>query len=550
MSEFEDPRLTLGREPIPGAVPAGENLRYEPEFEAVEAEVKKMDLGGSAAVDWKMVARECETLLKDRSKDLLLAAYLTYALHRQEGFKGLAAGLGITAGLVEVFWDDMQPPARRERARVGIIDWIAEKVAPEIEQAEPTGQSLQDARAAFGFLDALDRALSDKLKKESASITPLLRPLRDLNRQAEQEEKAAAEKAAKDAAAGAQQAENAQAEPATAPESAPDPAPAPAAQPAAAAAPPSAPVEIDSADLKKAVKQISQPMIKLAKSLRETDATDARAYSLLREAVWLPIKDAPLSEGGITPLPDPEADQVKLLAGYAESGRFADLVKTAETVLPDRPFWLDLQHYSAMALENLGQPYASAHQGVLNATAAFVGRLPQLLTLSFSGGTPFADDQTKMWLDTEVMAVAEGGGTGGGDAFAGKLAEAEAAARKLGAKGNKAEAADLFMDVRAEAGDERDRFRADLALARFCAGAGMGDVAEPMLRHLAERAERLSMENWEPALAVEIYQPLYRLVKARLPKEAKADDPTRADLDALWSRLCRLSIPAALAAKA
>ncbi len=55
MSVAEDPRAQFGAVPITGDAPAGANLRYEPEFDALQTEVGKMDSGGPGAVKWRDV---------------------------------------------------------------------------------------------------------------------------------------------------------------------------------------------------------------------------------------------------------------------------------------------------------------------------------------------------------------------------------------------------------------------------------------------------------------------------------------------------------------
>ena len=41
-----DQRIAIGASPISGSLPAGGSMRYEPEFEAIETEVKKIDTAG------------------------------------------------------------------------------------------------------------------------------------------------------------------------------------------------------------------------------------------------------------------------------------------------------------------------------------------------------------------------------------------------------------------------------------------------------------------------------------------------------------------------
>jgi type VI secretion system protein VasJ len=111
-------RIDLGKTPVPGENPAGIDVSYEPEFEALEAELQKMSSPtASGGVDWQKVGRLAETILETKSKNLLVAAYLNYALLKTEGLRGLSDGVHVLREMVESHWEALYPPKRRMRAR-------------------------------------------------------------------------------------------------------------------------------------------------------------------------------------------------------------------------------------------------------------------------------------------------------------------------------------------------------------------------------------------------------------------------------------------------
>ncbi len=68
------------------------------------------DAGGEArTADWKGVARESEQALREKSKDLQLAAILTQGLVGTQGYPGLAAGLRLIRELIGRYWDTLHP---------------------------------------------------------------------------------------------------------------------------------------------------------------------------------------------------------------------------------------------------------------------------------------------------------------------------------------------------------------------------------------------------------------------------------------------------------
>ncbi|MBL8733422.1 MAG: type VI secretion system protein TssA [Planctomycetes bacterium] len=77
--------------------------------------------------DFRGVEARCRKVLGSDTKDLELAAYLTEAWTALSGFDGLAAGLELLAGLVEVFWADVWPGVERDGGQVEIVGPIRAK---------------------------------------------------------------------------------------------------------------------------------------------------------------------------------------------------------------------------------------------------------------------------------------------------------------------------------------------------------------------------------------------------------------------------------------
>lgn len=120
--------------PIPGDSPAGVSLRYDPLFDRVkEARREDDDLpsgelpaGPRKLADHALVQRLAGEAIATRSKDLQLAAWLTEAQLRREGYAGLAGGLGLLRDLIDQFWDTLHPELEDGDAelRAAPLDWV------------------------------------------------------------------------------------------------------------------------------------------------------------------------------------------------------------------------------------------------------------------------------------------------------------------------------------------------------------------------------------------------------------------------------------------
>lgn len=99
--------------PISDGRPAGEDLTFAPELDAIaqarKADDPTLDQGEWVTTlkeaDWEFVAGRCAALLESRSKDLRLAVWLAEAGAKKYHMRGLAEGLFVIAGLFEQFWD-------------------------------------------------------------------------------------------------------------------------------------------------------------------------------------------------------------------------------------------------------------------------------------------------------------------------------------------------------------------------------------------------------------------------------------------------------------
>ncbi|MBN2171917.1 MAG: type VI secretion system protein TssA [Candidatus Krumholzibacteriota bacterium] len=150
-------------QPISEERPAGSNLRLIAEdltFSQIEEMRRQEDAdlalsGESKSADWRGVVKTCESALREKSKDLELAAWLTEGLVRTEGFAGLSAGLDLCRGLVERFWDGLHPgwdegeiiPAIRARP----LSWIgtSRDFLAAVKSVPITGGTLGE----YGWLD-------------------------------------------------------------------------------------------------------------------------------------------------------------------------------------------------------------------------------------------------------------------------------------------------------------------------------------------------------------------------------------------------------------
>jgi type VI secretion system protein ImpA len=103
-------------QPISGEQPSGDDLRYNPVTDKIKEARRQDDTLAQGvwerelkSADYVLVIKLAKEALTKQSKDLQIAAWLTEALVRREGFAGLQQGLQLIQKLLDNFWDTIYP---------------------------------------------------------------------------------------------------------------------------------------------------------------------------------------------------------------------------------------------------------------------------------------------------------------------------------------------------------------------------------------------------------------------------------------------------------
>lgn len=586
-------------EPIAGPNPAGVNLRSEPIYQQISrARVEEDDVPQG---DWKrerktadyvQVVKLATGVLATQSKDLQVAAWLTEAWTRREGFTGLASGLTLLRSLMEGFWDTAYPQLEDgdPEMRAAPLEWVELYLGASVRLVPLTlrGHGLQayresrlvgyeeavkadtakhaewQAAVAAGKVsaDAFDAGLAETpaawLAERCAEIDAASAALAAL-------ELTTQERFGDDAPAfvklrelgvdvrhlaGQLLAKRQGAEPAPVVEAAapvavdvPTPASNGGAQAAAHASPEAPSVSAPLAESPAVATATAGPprsrdeagerLAALARWLRAERPTDPAPYLMLRGFRW-----GELRAGGAVPDPrllaaPPTADRVRLKT-FLLAEQWAELLEAAEEVMATAygRGWLDLQRYVAAACAGLGPEYDAVRGAVAGALRALLQDLPSLTALTLMDDTPAANAETRAWLDEAGIAP----GAGDADApwaTAPRTGGATERARARAAAGEPEKAVEILTTAAAQEKSARARFLLRAQAAGVMVDAGLEAVAVPILKEMLEQVQRHTLEEWESGEVVA--HPLGLLYRCM----GKLGD-TSSDREALYLRVCRL----------
>ena len=431
--------------PIAGDNPAGKSLRYDPVYDKIKDARREEDDAPQGdwqrerkTADWALVIKLSSEAIATKSKDLQLAAWLTEALLRKDGFNGLLRGLVLILGLVDGFWDGLYPENEDGdlELRAAPLDWVGSYLEQPIKNAPITKSGLgffkykesrtvgyeEQANESTSKREAFDTAKRDgkmpadefdaAVKATSTAVYGAW--MEDFDKSLETidtlsstcEEKfgdfvpsfsklRGALEEVRNVVRGIfvkrQEAEApppvAEAEPEPEPQSS-GPSPSGTAAAAAPARPKTAagvvPANVDEVPIRLAA---------VAKFLRANDAYDPAPYLMLRGYRWGETR-----RQGSNPHPSfivaPTTEARQTIRRLAADANWGELIEAGEAAMaePCGRAWMDLQRYMVKALEGWGCPAVCA--AIRAELRALVTDIPEILNWSFDDDTPVANGET------------------------------------------------------------------------------------------------------------------------------------------------------------
>lgn len=509
--------ISLATTPITADDYAGPDVRYSSEFEEIEAALEKDgSIHANGGPDWQQVVTQSEQLLRSQSKDLRVACWLGWGLYRCEGINGLLAGVSLLNSLVQ-HWDLLHP--LKPRTRTAAIGWLANRLeiaVPELLSSALGGTQYQQLHDQLTELDGhLVRLLGD----QAPPLQLLCKPLHVRASDSQQVPPALT--------------------PAPSGPSGTSAAPPTAAGPSITAVPPES--ILCPRDAHKALRALQEQARSLCQWWQAQSIMDARAISLSRTTLWLPIEALPEHDDtGKTGLRGLPADRLKVLQERLNQHSPAELLRDVENSLSRAPFWLDGQYLAWRCLDELKAE--SAQREVEQQLRSFLRRLPGIENLQFFDGTPFADQTTLGWINATVLTQ-----PGGGNLIHADQAPSDEpwdvalreASDLLRSDGLKAAMQPLQVGInRAQGG--RAHLHWQLVTARLCLQAGKHELARNILEGLEQTLRDAQLTHWEPQLLVRVMR---LLLKSHEQSGAKAARQRR---DEIYQRLCHLDFDVVL----
>lgn len=472
----------LGKAPISESNPTGQDVRNDPDFESLSREIEKMSSPTlSGTMDWNRVLQLTEDILTTKSKDLLVISYFSIALLKTAGLRGFADSVHILRESLEGYWEDLFPVKKRMRGRKNAIEWWQEKASTDLRDMTAEKWPKEERDVFLEDLNAVDAFLADNMEE-----APLLVPM--INAIAALVETIAAtpapDAALPPAAPGPAQVSNTQA---------------PVAQAARTVA-----VDPAETDVEKLLNHGLEIIGRAATLLSQQDPLNSLSFRLNRIAAWTEVTALPPATDGKTLIPAPEGQIISALENLYQSRSWHDLLEASESRVRQFLFWLDLSRYVTEALEQLGRQDGS--EAVAAETSQYVKRMKGIERLAFDNGTPFANEETRIWINGLNKQRPSGEGAApGSETDIRQVVERQIEEAAKASRDNRLPAAlGAFTEKLNHAPSARVRFFWQFGLCRLLLQVKQPRLAVPHLKEILQTLEMYRLEQWEPDLAVEV----------------------------------------------
>lgn len=598
--------------PIPGDNPSGPDLRYDnkvPIYDQVK-EARRQDddlVQGDwqrerKVADYAKVINLTQDALATKTKDLQLAAWLTDACLRTRGFAGLADGITLCHGLVNNFWDTLNPPLEDgdEEPRMAHLEWVgsaleiplksvglnreghdwfkykeSRTLGYEDQVKADKDKKLRAQRIADGKLapEAFDKAFVETPKafylQSEKELDRCLKALADLDELCGQKFTSSRPTFAK-LRNGLEEVRHVvhpllEKKRETEPDPVEEvPVEASAEGVASADGIHAAPGVTSPGAISFSVLTSSEPadrreaianVARVAAFLRKREPLSPAPYLMMRGLRWGELRSASnLSDSTLLEAPPTELRQH--LKRLALGKKWTELLEAAENTmsLPCSRGWLDLQRLVVGACAALGTDYDAIARAISSELRALLNDLPQLLDASLLDDTPTANAETKAWLQelnetpaatTSAPEATNGQATSSNghrpSSWLEKAADPYIQAKEAQKAGQHEKAFEIMRREIARQTSGRGRFERTIQLVELCVGAGKEAIAQPLLEDIASAIEVHKLDDWEDKKMV-------AGVLMTLMTTSKKIQGSAAEKQKLFDRICRLDPVRALTA--
>lgn len=486
-------------EPIPGDSPTGSDDSNAEEYFKLNMEFPK------TLPDYRNWIDLSNIILKEKSKDIKVAAWLCFALYRTEKLKGFKNGLELVYQFLKKFGNNLFPenPAHKSKA----IQFLNTSRVTKLIEREEINRSNAEEILKIDELLSLIAAESANLLPQNI---PVLQGLQEIiSAHKENVKKALAPVPEKKAV----------------PVLLPNQETRSASTAVTREEPPAAKISKPASEDETSI-QLRRTLTYYYEVMQNNETIERVpesffAFGIGRQLQWSTLQ-LPAAEDKISAIEPPNEIIRKLIKDWFNSNNIDVIIPRIEVeFIKDNSefrYWLDAQRYLVQSLERKGGNYIFASEDIKYHLARLVNRIPEILNLKFAGGEiPFADKDTIRWINEEVKNKVSTAKSAETSTFS-MAPIVDPSYEEINKEYEQAVSGlpknfeSSYQSMQEKLGREnrtKGKFLRRMNMANFCYEAKQYTVAKVTLEELKAVIDELRLDEWEPALSIAVWQSLY-----------------------------------------
>lgn len=459
--------------------PVGNDVKYDDEYLEVVEEISYLDsLEFSKKIDYKKIKNKSISILKNKSKDIRVAIYLSISLTKIENILGFCKSIRVLKDMINKFSLSLFPisiVAKENAFRL----WL-NKILVILNNIDNYNLLKEEYHELFDDLKFIDDFLNTNLvkkislselfslldmkiiikevknkkeenlieeKKENLKKNSIKKPLNELSSNTKHNSKVYD--------------------------------------------------SLENSDLKfvDIFDLLLKDLNNISSNLIENNQYNIFLFLLNRIKIWYDVDELPNHNENKTFILSPQTHEVDYLNKLYKEQNWDELLVESESRIFSNIFWLDLHFYVYVCLKHKQIKNINFYTSFLK---LFLSKFPDLIYLKFENEFSFANNGTKLWLKELLIQKKESN-----EKF--KNVDLKIGFELLDNNKN-IEAADYFIEKINQTFSKKEQVTIILELIETFKDYKYKDLIYHYLDYLLEILEEFKLYKWDPSLAVKIYK--------------------------------------------
>lgn len=470
----------LGKKHINTTNAVGESAKYDDDYLEIMEEIRKLDaLEFDVEVDFENIIKLSLEILEKKSKDIIIAIYLSYSILKIEGINGFEKSIQILKDMFENYSEDLFP--KNKTAQFNAFFWWMKKILLLLQSSENIEYAtiLEDDKYAdlFSNISFLENYINSNYEQR-ISFVELLECL-NTNLESHKITKVVEKNVGTSLSLNTIQEEN-------------------IINSASSGREVNSIVPNKTSDLSfyetfelvlKDLDTISSPLIK-------TNDYNIYLFVINRIKIWFTITELPKNESAHTYLKAPEEHEIEYLDKLYKEQNWDELLYEAESRIFRFLFWFDLHYYVYICLKNKKLDNLQVYSDFIR---NFMYKFPKLLTMKFENGFAFSNSRTMLWIN-DILKKS--------NVIKNESVEKDYLRKgyELISQDKMVEAIKFFLHESKKSMNKKQEVEIIMELVAVLQNYKYDDLTFNYLDFLLEVSIEYKLHEWDPDIAIKIYK--------------------------------------------